>query len=208
MKNIKTAVERKNEILDVSEKLFYTKGYNKTTINDILNEIDIAKGTFYYYFKSKEEVMNEIIMRIIDNDVASSKKIAKNKKLNPIEKIYNILLAQKPENVENKNKILEQIQKLENVELHQKSLSLSVIHLSPILADVVREGIEKDIFHTEYPQEIIEYLLISGQTIFDSTLFQWTPEEVAKKMNAFIYIMEKLLGSKEGSFQNMNNILK
>ena len=53
--------ERKNEILDTAERLFHTKGYEKTTINDILKEVNIAKGTFYYYFKSKEEVMDALI---------------------------------------------------------------------------------------------------------------------------------------------------
>lgn len=51
--------ERKNEILDAAEMLFGTKGYSKTTNNDILNEVGIAKGTFYYYFQSKEEVMDD-----------------------------------------------------------------------------------------------------------------------------------------------------
>jgi AcrR family transcriptional regulator len=49
--------------------LFFTKGYAKTTVNDVLQEIGIAKGTFYYYFKSKEEVMDAVVMRFIDAGV-------------------------------------------------------------------------------------------------------------------------------------------
>ena len=51
---VKEADERRNEILDAAETLFTEKGYSKTTIIDILNQVGIAKGTFYYYFKSKE----------------------------------------------------------------------------------------------------------------------------------------------------------
>ncbi|MDF2532153.1 MAG: TetR family transcriptional regulator [Clostridia bacterium] len=55
--------ERRNEILDTAEKLFHAKGYEKCTVNDILKEISIAKGTFYHYFRSKEEVLDAIVSR-------------------------------------------------------------------------------------------------------------------------------------------------
>ena len=77
MRISKKPEERKNEILDNAEKLFGTKGYSKTTINDILLAVGIAKGTFYYYFKSKEEVMDAIVMRFIDNGIENIKAIAK-----------------------------------------------------------------------------------------------------------------------------------
>ena len=54
MRIVKEHEERKNEILDTAEILFEEKGYDKCSVNDILNRIGIAKGTFYHYFKSKE----------------------------------------------------------------------------------------------------------------------------------------------------------
>lgn len=75
MRIVKEYEERRKEILETAERLFLTKGYTKTTVNDILKEIGIAKGTFYHYFKSKEEVMDEIIMRIIKEDVTKAKRI-------------------------------------------------------------------------------------------------------------------------------------
>lgn len=65
MRLIKNPEERRNEILDAAEILFITKGYTKATVMDILQACNIAKGTFYYYFQSKEEVMNAIVMRFI-----------------------------------------------------------------------------------------------------------------------------------------------
>ena len=50
MRQVKDHYERKNEIIDVAEVLFYSKGYESCTINDILKEVGIAKGTFYHYF--------------------------------------------------------------------------------------------------------------------------------------------------------------
>ena len=62
---LKDREERKKEILMIARKLFAEKGYDQTSINDILKIIEIAKGTFYYYFTSKEELLEEIIMQII-----------------------------------------------------------------------------------------------------------------------------------------------
>ena len=49
MRIVKNSVVRKNEILDVAEKLFCADGYDNTSTNDILSELSIARGTLYYY---------------------------------------------------------------------------------------------------------------------------------------------------------------
>ena len=54
MRIVKEHDERRNEIITTAEEFFLTKGFNKTTVNDILKRIGIAKGTFYHYFVSKE----------------------------------------------------------------------------------------------------------------------------------------------------------
>ena len=57
MRTVKEPAIRKGEILDATEKLFIEKGYEAATINDILEAVQIAKGIFYYHFKSKEDVL-------------------------------------------------------------------------------------------------------------------------------------------------------
>lgn len=207
MRVIKEAEERRTEILNTAEELFTVKGYVQTTITDILNTVGIAKGTFYYYFKSKEEVMDAIVKRMIDNEAAQAKQIASDTSKTPTEKIFAILLGQKPKKDDVKNKLLDEFHKPSNAEMHQKSLSLSIISLSPIMAQVVCQGIECGDFSTQYPQEVIELLMASGQVLFDPAVFTWTPEETICRMNAFIDLMEKSLGAKEGSFSFMTEIL-
>ena len=70
MRVVKDAKERKNEILDVAERLFCTKGFDNTSTNDILKEIGIARGTLYYHFKSKEEILDAMIERL-SNEITS-----------------------------------------------------------------------------------------------------------------------------------------
>ena len=54
---------KKNNVIHQSAKLFYYKGYKNTSVADILNECKIPKGSFYYYFKSK----NDLLMTVIDH---------------------------------------------------------------------------------------------------------------------------------------------
>ncbi|MED1372232.1 TetR/AcrR family transcriptional regulator, partial [Bacillus paranthracis] len=190
MRIIKEYEERRKEILETAERLFLTKGYTKTTVNDILKEIGIAKGTFYHYFKSKEEVMDEIIMRIIKEDVAKAKVIVSNPNIPVLEKLFRVLMEQSPKSGDVKDKMIEQFHQPNNAEMHQKSLVQSIIHLSPVLTEILEQGIEEGIFSTSYPQETIELLLSSAQVIFDDGLFQWKPEEMMRRVKAYIKMME------------------
>ncbi|WP_267379215.1 TetR/AcrR family transcriptional regulator [Bacillus sp. GM_Baccil_2] len=207
MRIVKEYEERRKEILETAERLFLTKGFTKTTVNDILKEIGIAKGTFYHYFKSKEEVMDEIIMRIIKEDVTKAKRIVFNPDIPVLDKLFKILMEQSPKSGDVKEKMIEQFHQPNNAEMHQKSLVQSIIHLSPVLTEVLEQGIEEGIFSTPYPQETIELLLSSAQVIFDDGLFQWKPEEMMRRAKAYIKMMEVSVGAKEGSFNYMIEVL-
>ena len=207
MRILKDPEERRAEILDTAERLFTTKGYSQTTILDILNEIGIAKGTFYYYFKSKEEVMDAIIMRVIDSDVTEAKQIADNPNMPAVQKLFQILMAQKPQSGGGKEKMIEQFHQPSNAEMHQKSLVQSILQIAPVLTQVVEQGVCEGIMATDYPQETVEFLLAAAQVVLDEGLFHWEPEEAVRRAMAFINIMEAALGTERGSFSDMMNIL-
>lgn len=207
MRIIKEAEERRNEILDAAERLFTGRGYQQTTINHILEEVQIAKGTFYYYFKSKEEVMDAIIDRINARDVRAAQAVADDKSLTPVEKILQILSVQQPKTGDSKERMIRQFDIPANAQMQQKSIARSIRALSPILAQAVRQGIGEGIFCTSYPQEIMEILLASGQVLFEPAMFQWTEEEAGLKVTAFIAAMETLLGAEPGSFAPVGRLL-
>jgi len=199
MRILKNHEERKNEILNTSEMLFATKGYVKTTVNDILQLIGIAKGTFYYYFQSKEEVMNEIVMRFIGIGVRAAKAIASDPNLKAQEKIFQIIMPKNQDTTQKKH-ILEQLHQVNNAEMHQKSLVETILQLTPIIVEIVEQGIIEGSFKTPYPKEVVEFLLVSSQFLFDVGLFQWQPQEILQKAKAFEYILETMLGTEKGSF--------
>lgn len=55
--------KNKNNILEASIDLFLKNGFNKTSIQDIMDRANLAKGTFYLYFNDKYEVQDELIIR-------------------------------------------------------------------------------------------------------------------------------------------------
>ena len=61
---VKEHVVRRNEILDVAQRLVYTKGYEQMTIQDMLDDLQISKGAFYHYFDSKQELLEALVERL------------------------------------------------------------------------------------------------------------------------------------------------
>src|SRR5699024_4279035 len=172
MKKSKSPEDSKKEIMDVAESLFITKGYAKTTINNILSEIDIAKGTFYYYFKSKEDVKDVIIDRFITIEVEAAEAIAADDTLKAPDKIFRIIMEEKHQG-NKKEKMIEELHEVSNEKMHQKSLIETIKQLAPILTRMIEQGIVEGVFETPYPRETVEVLLVSSGFIFDDGIFQW-----------------------------------
>ncbi|OIJ21525.1 TetR family transcriptional regulator [Anaerobacillus alkalidiazotrophicus] len=207
MRITKNPEERRNEIIDAAEVLFLTKGYSGTTVNDILQKVGIAKGTFYYYFQSKEEVMDAIVLRFIDSGVEAAKAIAQDSNLKAPEKIFHILMSQEAD-TNQKKEIVDQFHQVNNAEMHQKSLVETILKLTPVLASIIEQGIEEGSFKTPYPKETVEFLLVSSQFLFDEGIFQWQPHQLIEKAIAFSYIMETTLGAEKGTFGYMSQMFK
>ncbi|QGU96028.1 TetR family transcriptional regulator [Clostridium bovifaecis] len=202
MKASKEYNERRNEILDAAGRLFSTKGYSKCTVNDILNAVGIAKGTFYYYFNSKEEVLDAIIERVTEIVVERAEEAASNPELSPVMKMLNIILSMRVES-EVDNILMEELHKPENALMHQKSLSLMVTRVAPILAKVVDEGISLGIFESDFPTQYMQIFLTSSITLLDDGIFQVKRSEQQMTLRALVALLEKMLGVADETFWNV-----
>lgn len=202
MKTIKEGEVRKREILLVSRELFVKKGYDHTSVNDILKIVDIAKGTFYYYFSSKEEVLAAIILDIVDEGARRAERILKDKSIPLINRIMMAIMAQAPE-FEGSDEIKEEMHKVENAKLEQLYTKAMLQRMTPLLEEPVREGLEQDVFHTEYPTESIESILLLGHMLFDSNIMEWEMDIYPQKIQAFLANIERLLGTKEGELNGL-----
>jgi len=197
MKAVKEGEVRRREILFTARGLFVRKGYEQTSINDILKIVDIAKGTFYYYFASKEEVLEAIILDIVEEGARRAEKILKDTSIPLVNRIMMAIMAQTPE-FEGSDEIKEEIHKVENTKLEQLYLKSMLKRMTPVLQGSVAEGIEADVFHMQYPTECIESVLLLGHMMFDCDVFDWEEAEYPVKIQAFLCNAERMMGTKEG----------
>jgi AcrR family transcriptional regulator len=201
MRVVKDALERKNEILDVAEELFVTKGYDKTSTNDILERVDIARGTLYYHFKSKENILNAIIERINLSLIAKAKAIAKVTSISIPDRIV-MTIAGLNVDTEIGHEIIDEVHKTQNALMHQKMQNDLVGKIVPILTGLVIEGNEQKIFNVKYPKETVDMLILYSCIVFDDD-YDDIKENKDKRIEALLHNMECLFGAEKGSLQKV-----
>lgn len=205
MRIVKDAKERKNEILDVAERLFCAKGFDNTSTNDILKEIGIARGTLYYHFKSKEDILDAMVERLTNQMVAKAANIALNESIPVLERLTRTILSL---NVDNElgNMIMEQVHRPQNALMHQKLENVLLGRVNKLITKIAEDGIKQGIMNTDYPAEAVEMIMTYSYIAFDS-MVPYSEEEEYKKTMGFIYHAERVLGMESGAlFEAMKPI--
>ncbi|WP_413367313.1 TetR/AcrR family transcriptional regulator [Lysinibacillus sp. 3P01SB] len=198
----KEAEERKNEILDAADELFGKKGFDGTSTNDILEKVGIARGTLYHHFKSKEEIMDALIGRYSDRLLGAAKEVAADKTIPLVDRIIRVVMSMKL-NSGSSEEIMEHIHRPQNALMHQKIQKIIINGLTPILSEIICEGIEQGVFSTPYPYECMEMVVTYANTVFDDDMVQMTDEERATRIQAFIFNVERLLDVERGSLMSV-----
>ena len=202
MRIVKEAAERKNEILDAAEELFAARGYEETSTGDILDRVGIARGTLYYHFRSKEEILDALIGRLNQAMITRAEKAAGDRSVPVVERIIRTILCLNPETGGSPigHEVMEQVHKPQNALMHQKMQQGILDGVVPVISSLVEEGNEQGIFHAEYPRETTEMLVLYASIAFDNRLGQ-TPEQLKNRMAAIIRNTEKFLGVERGSLE-------
>jgi AcrR family transcriptional regulator len=194
--------ERRNEILDTAQRLFIEKGYVQTSVSEIVKEIGVAQGTFYYYFKTKEDIINAIINRYTDEIVTEAESCV-NMDCDTKQKLENIALAEM--RIASKNNSY--LHRIQSADIHTRILTVLVQKLTPFYTLIIKEGIQNGLWKTDYPQELAESMLVTTHILFDPGLFRRTKEEFERCVSAWLDSVEKTLGLESGWMDNLGKIL-
>ncbi|MDR2523258.1 MAG: TetR/AcrR family transcriptional regulator [Synergistaceae bacterium] len=200
-----------SKILDTAAELFMEKGYEQTTMQNIVDGLGMSKGAIFHHFRSKEDVMDGVIRRVADGIVEHANAIADDPALSVNEKMRDAILSM---NVSEGigGTVIDELHKPSNAQMHQTIMIQTIQTVVPILTKIVEQGINEGIYKTPYPRETLEFLFAANQVIFDSGIFHWNREELASRARCFARIMEISLGAAEGSvaflFDNMNLLEK
>ena len=207
---VKKPAIRRNEILDTAQKFFFQKGFNQTSIQDIIDELGIAKGTFYHYFASKIDLLDKLTDRATSEIYASIKPIV-DSDLDAIEKFnttFKTASTLKMANIDIFVLIVRVLFNDENTIIREKMYRNSVKKTTPLYAKIIRQGVNQGIFHVESPDDVAEIMiqigtnlneiicrLLINENMNEEILVQTT----VRKLKIYQESIERILGALKGS---------
>ncbi len=204
-RTVKAPEERREEIVETADRLFRQHGYANCSVEMIIREIGVAKGTYYYYFKSKQDILEAIVERTLGRIVDMAKGVADDPSLSAMQKMQ-ALLENSQIGDGDSLEVAEMLHLPENRELHELTNVQTVLQLSPFLAQIVEQGIAEGVFDVDRPLETIQFLFTGAQFLTDGGLFGFSPAEVRSRRLVTQTIIEKTLGAEPGSFGFMNPV--
>ena len=187
---MKKGERRRQELLRIAYSMFISRGYENTSVDDIIEEAGIAKGTYYYYFESKEQMLEEVIGMMIDQETEAARQLVQ-RDIPVLQKIVEIVASVRPRQEE--FPIEGALMKPENTLMHAKIKRRLLETVVPLLTEVVEEGITQGVFSCDNIPERLRMLLVISNETFDEGQFTERDVEV------FIDLSEKLLGAKAGT---------
>jgi len=201
---------RKQEILDTAMDLFSTKGYSQTTVNDIINLAGFSKGGFYHHFKSKEEIIDSIIMDYVSETLELSNKIADDPLKNGFEKYKKLFLEIQKRRIKNRDRydfLTKMFLSEENILFKYRYTERILKITQPPLVKIIKQGKKEGHFKLGYPEEAAETIISFG-TIYRAKIavlmidLPTHPENLDKIIRIIHYMqntIERILGLTPGS---------
>ena len=176
--------ETVNLILDVSERLFLEKGYEHTTVQDIIDHLGgLTKGAIYHHFKSKDEILKAVIDRLFRENALSAKwqKIMRSGDMNGGEKLKALFFEAIVDEQEQKfRKMRVDFQKMPQLLADLMLRQVGDIAHNAI-EPVLRQGIEDGSITVSNPKELAEVISILANIWINPLVFPMTNDEIKRK---------------------------
>ena len=183
--------ETVNLILDVAFRLFMEKGYEHTSIQDIINNLGgLSKGAIYHHFESKEDILiavtdrmtaesNQMLAVIRDrSDLSGEEKLKTIFRESISRPVQNDIFTVAPD-FHNNPKLLFSL-------LHDTIDNAAPNYILPI----IRQGISDGSIKTDYPEQLAELILLASNVWMDPMIFDSSEEESYRKFMVFRQMMQ------------------
>ncbi len=209
-RTVKEYDERYTEFLDVGQRLFYQKGYAQTSVQDIIGEIGVAKGLFYYYFSSKADLLDAVIERMTTQILASLQPLIDDPDCDAPTKMDQFFQRTQSWKLANREFLIDVMGVIysdENVLLRTKIVEATIPIIVPQLARIIRQGMEEGVYDVAYPEESAEIVMEMGQALalpIANLLLKGPPEDVdletalqklERRVLAYERSIERVLGA-------------
>jgi AcrR family transcriptional regulator len=159
---VKAPEVRRAELVDCAQGLFLTRGYERTTINDVISATGLSKGAFYHHFRSKEDLLEAIVQRFAREGLGFIARLEADKSLDALARL-NLLLSLgrewKREHLPELKAMFTTLLRPENAVLYHRIVGAMFEVLTPALADIIALGEAEGRFDAGDPKIAAETLL-------------------------------------------------
>jgi AcrR family transcriptional regulator len=206
---VKEYAVRRDEILEAAQRLIYTKGYEKLTIRDILDELQISNGAFYHYFDAKSMLLEAIIERGQDDLDKQFRSVVDDPGLPALEKFRRFFDTLDRTRTAQQT-LIGDVMRIwfadDNAIVREKTNAVFVERRAPLLNAIVRQGVREGVFTTPYPEQAGQVILSITRGMQDAVLrlilaFEQEPEqlhyidEIVAASAASAEAIERVLGA-------------
>lgn len=178
-------------ILDSMQKLMLKKDTRSISVSEIAKEAGIGKGSIYYYFKSKEEIVDAVIERSYSDAIQKAKELVQAPGLDALTKMEIIFRTCRDSSMElSRQEAGSYMERQQSALLHQQYIYIMIRNLRPILADIIRQGNQEKTITCNSPEETAEIVLILLTIKFDTYLSNSDASQTQKTLDVFTYMLE------------------
>ena len=181
-------------ILDALQQLLEENNIQTISVSDIAQKAGIGKGSIYYYFPSKDAILDALIERSYEKPLQTAKHLAAKTDIPPFTRMAMLFQACQNSSVAfiNQNGNSANYTSAQDLAfLHQKYLSHVISELKPALTEIIKQGIENGDIHFNYPSALAEIVLIVLAVKLDNSLLPSTPEDADETIQGLIALLEK-----------------
>jgi AcrR family transcriptional regulator len=181
-------------------------------MQDIIDDLGIAKGTLYYYFTSKIDMLDQLVDRIIDEISSNLKQIVDSdlKAIDKFNAFFRAATVMKMQKLDVFLVMLKVMFKDENTIIRAKMYRRMVEKNAYAFSIIIKQGIEEGVFNTQFPDDIGELLMQVGSVLNEAVCRllikrDENPDTIVKmietKMKLYQDAMERILGAPGGCLQ-------
>lgn len=198
---------KRDLILDAFRELLENEDIQHISVNEIAKKAGIGKGSIYYYFSSKDEILNALIKRTYADVLEMAKELVHQTDLSIYARLAKITNAcidatgeflRRSEAVRNKMDVSERI--YDSAYIHQQFMKHSIVDFKEIYTEIIHQEIDKGAIQVNSAAEVAEIVLIVLTVKIDNTLSPSSDEETAKTLQTLITLLERGTGNKDGAF--------
>lgn len=178
--------ETVNLILETAMKLFAEKGYEHTSIQDIINNLGgLSKGAIYHHFRSKEDILNAVTIKMSEQSNKMLFEIQNSPGLTGKEKLRKLLTESLNRSVH--DEIFAAAPNIgDSPALVFSILRGTIDYTAPVyVLPIIEQGIADGSIQTEYPKELAELILLVGNVWLDPMIFDDDPEGIYRKCKMY-----------------------